>query len=596
MKISKLLNKNYLSIFIISIFFLINPLNAEDEPIDIWELEKKVGLDENQLIQEEDNSTSNSIIQIENNQNTKIKILKKKSLDAENIKLAGLYDPEENGLNIGMWINSDGNEIKSIFDRINKINLSKDAKEILNITLLTSSYFPVNNISEENFISFKINYLIQNKDLKLIESYLQNNDNNFKNAELIKYYVNTNLANSNLKNACDIFSKINFFKDDYLNKFKIYCLVNKNSREEAQLLYDLSKESGFSDNFYEDKFNFLMGYVSEVNEKISEKDILDFHLSHRTIFNFEYEPSKNTPKIIWRYLASSNLLENIDNIDLGDVEKISLIEQATHNGIYTEQELFELYKRFQFNIDQLLNVKETYKLFLGFEGRALLYQRLILTKDTQEILDLSFRLKKSFIDENISNAFNEKLSKILIEIKEEDVPSNYSTFYQKNLDIQNPKKINIKINNKIIHQSKLLNYFKKNYEIKKIEKEANDLINRLYKNLKKKDYPVSNKDLMLVSNKDLMLLESLKSDGVQISKKYQNLFEFDQSNVPTDIQLLINNSEIAMVLLRIVEIIGEDDLNELGSDTLYFIISALNQLNIDPIRNNILLKVLPLKV
>jgi len=51
-----------------------------------------------------------------------------------------------------------------------------------------------------------------------------------------------------------------------------------------------------------------------------------------------------------------------------------------------------------------------------------------------------------------------------------------------------------------------------------------------------------------------------------------------------------------MVLLRIVETIGEDDLNELSSDTLYFIISVLNQLNIDPIRNNILLKILPLKV
>ena len=585
MKISKLLNKNYLTIFIISIFFLINPLNAEDEPIDIWELEKKVRPDENQLIQEEDNLTSDSIIKIENNLNTKVKILKKESLGAENIKLAGLYDPVENGLNIGMWVNSDGNEIKSIFNRINKINLSKDAKEILNITLLTNSYFPVNNISEENFISFKINYLIQNKDLKLIESYLQNNDNNFENAELIKYYVNINLANSNLENACDIFSKINFFNDDYLNKFKIYCLVNKNSREEAQLLYDLSKELGFSDNFYDDKFNFLMGYVPEVSEQISEKDILDFHLSHRTISNFRYEPTKKTPKIIWKYLSSSNLLENIDNIDLGDLEKISLIENATHNGSYTEQELFELYKRFKFNIDQLLNVKETYKLLLGFEGRALLYQRLILTKDTQEILDLSFRLKKSFIDENISNAFNEKLSKILIEIKKEDVPSNYSTFYQKNLDIQNPKKVNIKINNKVIHQSKLLNYFKKNYEIKKIEKETNNLMKSIKK---KKDYSVS--------NKDLMLLESLKSDGVQISKKYKNLFELDQSNVPTDIQLLINNSEIAMVLLRIVEIIGEDDLNELGSDTLYFIISALNQLNIDPIRNNILLKVLPLKV
>jgi len=582
MKILKLLNKNYLSI-IISIIFFINPLNAEDKPIDIWKIEKKVEPDESRKIIEEDNLTSNSIIQIETDQNTKIKILKK-----ESIKLAGLYDPEENGLNIGMWTNSDGNKIKSIFNRINKINLSKDAKEILNITLLTSSYFPANNISEENFISFKINYLIQNKDLKLIESYLQNNDNNFKNAELIKYYVNTNLANSNLENACDIFSKIIFFNDDYLNKFKIYCLVNKNNREEAQLLYDLLKESGFSDNYYEDKFNFLMGYVSEVSEQISEKDILDFHLSHRTISNFEYEPTNKTPKIIWKYLSSSNLLENIDDIDLGNLEKISLIEKATHNGSYTEQELFEFYKRFQFNIDQLLNVKETYKLLLGFEGRALLYQRLILTKDTQEILDLSSRLKKSFIDENISNAFNEKLSKILIEIKEEDVPSNYSTFYQKNLDIQNPKKVNIKINNKVIHQSKLLNYFKKNYEIKKIEKETNDLFDKLYKNIKKKDYSVS--------KKDLMLLESLKSDGVQISIKYKNLFEFDQSNVPTDIQLLINNSEIAMVLLRIVEIIGEDDLNELGSDTLYFIINVLNQLNIDPIRNNILLKVLPLKV
>ena len=584
MKILKLLNKNYLTIFVISIFFLINPLNAEDEPIDIWELEKKIEPDENQLIQEEDNSTSNSIIQIENNQNTKIKILKK-NLNEENIKLAGLYDPEENGLNIGMWINSDGNEIKSIFNRINKINLSKDAKEILDITLLTSSYLPTNNISEENFLSFKVNYLIQNKDLKLIESYLQNNDNNFNNAELIKYYVNINLTNSNLENACDIFSKINFFNDDYLNKFKIYCLVNKNSREEAQLLYDLLKESGFNDNFYEDKFNFLMGYVSEVSEQISEKDILDFHLSHRTISNFEYEPTKKTPKIIWKYLSASNLLENIDNIDLGDLEKISLIEKATHNGSYTEQELFELYKRIQFNVDQLLNVKETYKLLLGFEGRALLYQRLILTKDTQEILDLSSRLKKSFIDENISNAFNEKLSKILIEIKKENVPSNYSTFYQKNLNVQNPKKVNIKINNKVIHQSKLLNYFKKNYEIKKIEKETNNLIKSIKK---KKNYSVT--------NKDLMLLESLRSDGVKISKKYQKFIELDQSKVPTDIQLLINNSEIAMVLLRIVETIGEDDLNELSSDTLYFIISVLNQLNIDPIRNNILLKILPLKV
>ena len=96
--------------------------------------------------------------------------------------------------------------------------------------------------------------------------------------------------------------------------------------------------------------------------------------------------------------------------------------------------------------------------------------------------------------------------------------------------------------------------------------------------------------------KDLIILESLISDGVKILKKYENLFEFNQSEIPTDIQLLINNNEIGLVLLRLAEIVGEDNLKDLGPDTLYFIISTLNQLNIDPIRNTILLKVLPLKV
>ena len=88
----------------------------------------------------------------------------------------------------------------------------------------------------------------------------------------------------------------------------------------------------------------------------------------------------------------------------------------------------------------------------------------------------------------------------------------------------------------------------------------------------------------------------MQSDGVEISKKYLKLFKFNQSDIPTDLQLLINNNEIGLVLLRLVEIIGEDELENLGSDTLYFMVSVLNQLNINPIRNNILLKVLPLKV
>ena len=149
MKISKLLNKNYLSIFVISTFFLFSQLNAEEDPIDIWDLDQKVETDNNQQVKEKNKIITNSIIQIETTEN-----LKKENLDPEIIKLAGLYDPEENGLSIDMWINSDGNEIESIFEKINKIELSKDAKDILNIILLTNSYFPIKNISEEKFLSF----------------------------------------------------------------------------------------------------------------------------------------------------------------------------------------------------------------------------------------------------------------------------------------------------------------------------------------------------------------------------------------------------------------------------------------------------------
>tara|TARA_B100000586_G_scaffold269645_1_gene249218 strand:+ start:1422 stop:3179 length:1758 start_codon:yes stop_codon:yes gene_type:complete len=585
MKILKLLNRKNLSIFIISFLLFLNHLNAQEEPVDIWNLEKKAK--ENSTITQTKNDDAEEIsINVGiSNLNNSSDIIDSDLLVQNKINIVGLYDPEDNGLSIDMWSNSNGNEIKLILNKLNKTNLSKDAKEILDIALLTHSYFPIYNITEEEFIKFKLNYLIKNRDKYLIKKYLIKNKNNIYNVELIKFYLNDYLENADLENACNIFEDINYFGDDYINKFKIYCLIKNNNREEAQLLFDLNSENGFKDDFFENKFNFLMEYIDEADGKTSDKNILNLHLSHRTNPDFVYELSDNTPKFIWKYLSSSNLLENVDTIDLEDSTKVALIEKATHEKNYEEKELFELYKRFQFNINQLLNVKESHKLMQNYEGRALLYQRLILTKDTEEVLDLSFRLKELFIKDNIEDAFNNELKKILTSISEDEIPSNYSSFYYDNLKKQNLKEKNIKINNKIIHQSKLLKYFEDNYDLKK----ANDDLNKLLKSIKKnKDYEVS--------IKDLILLESLISDGLEISKKYKNMFKFDQSNIPTDIRMLLNNNELGMVLLRMVEIIGEDKLANLDSDTLYFMTSILNELNLDSIRNNLLLEVLPLKI
>ena len=585
MKIIKLLNKKILSILIIFTLFLSSNTNAEDEPVDIWDLEKKVEENNSNTISESIEGSEINI-QIEDNSSAnKINIIESNELKDNKIDIVGLYDPEENGLKIDMWSDSNGDEIKLILNKLNKINLSEDAKEILEIVLLTNTYFPQTNITEEEFINYKINFLIKNGDKNLIKLYLIKNLNNIYNSSLIKFYINSYLQNADLENACNIFNEINFYDDDYINKFKIYCLINEEKREQAQLLFDLNNESGFTDEFYENKFNFLMKYVEQPSEEISDKNILNFHLSHRTIPYFTYQPKNNTPDFIWKYLSSSNLLENIDTIDLEDIEKISLIEKATHEKNYSEKELFELYKRFQFNINQLLNVKDSYKLLKNHEGRALLYQRLILTEDEIQILDLSYKLKESFIKDNIENAFSSELKRVLSKVTQEQVPSNFSSFYNDNLVYQPLKKKNTKINNKIIHQSKLLKYFEEQDDIEKVENDLNKLLKSIKKN---KDYNVS--------IKDLILLESLISDGVVILKKYKNMFNFEQSNIPTDIQLLLSNNETAMVLLRLIEIIGEDDLENLDPDSLYFITSILNKLNLDSIRNKLLLKVLPLKI
>ena len=100
----------------------------------------------------------------------------------------------------------------------------------------------------------------------------------------------------------------------------------------------------------------------------------------------------------------------------------------------------------------------------------------------------------------------------------------------------------------------------------------------------------------MISKKDIILVETFKSDGIKVSDKYKNLYEINDSEIPSDIQIFINSGDMAAAILRIVEVIGQDELKDIDEDTLYFIISTLNQLDVDALRNKILLKVLPLKV
>ena len=586
MKISKLLNKKNLSIIIFSL--LPFSLFAEDKPVDIWNIDKQeveTISEENLSVKKKEEISESNIYKMQSDKNeNSIKL--DQDLISKTIKIAGLYDPRDYGLSISMWSNSDGQTLKKLFKNIDKYDLSKDASEILNISLLTNAYYPDQNITDEEFLKFKTKWLIKNSDLKLIEEYLIKNQITNLHPELMRYMVDKYLSQSDIKKSCEIFSKIKEpLENEYLSKFSLYCLINYGKNEEAQLILDLKKELGFSDEYFENKINYLFGYVDEANKEISENSILDFHLAHRTNPEFKFEPNKDTSKLIWKYLSSSNLLYRIQDLEITDIEKISTIEKATHDKNYSEEELFEFYKRFQFNINQLLNTKETYKSLSSIEGKALVYQRLLLTKEPKLKLELMKILKDIFKSEDIEDAFDEELKKFLKQIDEAYVPSNFTTFYNqyiKNDEIINKK---IKYNNKILHQSKLVNYFNGDYAKSKIEEDLDKFLKKIKKDKK-----------YFLSKKDIIFLEALKADGIKISKKYENLYKVNKSEMPSDIQNMINNKEIGAALLRIIEVIGPEKIEDIDDDTVYFIMNTLNLLNIDLIRNKLLLKVLPLKV
>ena len=586
MKISKLLNKKNLSIVIFSLISLSS--FAEDKPVDIWNIEKQETeniSEENLSIENKQEVSESSIYKMQSDKNEdSIKL--DQELKSKTIKIAGLYDPQEYGLDINMWSNSDGSTLKKLFNNIDKYELSKDASEILNISLLTNAYYPNQNITDQEFLKFKTEWLIKNSNLDLIEEYLIKNQVTNLHPELMRYMVDRYLSQSDVKKSCEIFSKIKEpLEDEYLSKFNLYCLINYGKNEEAQLILDLKKELGFSDEYFENKINYLFGYIDEANKEISENSILDFHLAHRTNHEFKFEPNKDTPKLIWKYLSSSNLLYKIQDVEITDIEKISTIEKATHDKNYSEEELFEFYKRFQFNINQLLNTKESYKSLSSIEGKALVYQRLLLTEEPKLKLELMKILKDIFKSEGIEDAFDEELRKSLKQIDETDVPSNFTTFYNQYLKSDEIINKRIKYNNKILHQSKLVNYFNGDYAKSKIEEDLDKFLKKI-----KKDKKYS------LSKKDIIFLEALKSDGIEISKKYENLYKVNKSEMPSDIQKMLDNKEIGAALLRVIEVIGPEKIEDIDDDTVYFIINTLNQLNTDSIRNKLLLKVLPLKV
>ena len=107
--------------------------------------------------------------------------------------------------------------------------------------------------------------------------------------------------------------------------------------------------------------------------------------------------------------------------------------------------------------------------------------------------------------------FDNELKKLLENIDPQKIPPNYITFYNNYLKDNEKNEKNIKYNNDVLHQSKLINYFNGDYTESKIQKDLNNFLKKIKKNKK-----------YFLSKKDIIFIESLKSDGLKFQKNMMN--------------------------------------------------------------------------
>ena len=112
MQILRLLNKKF-----IIFYFLFFTAAVSNEPVDIWNIDKKDNQNNNNDDNKLNSENYNNSISTDIKNETIISITEEDNLNLEKNYLVGIYDPSDNDLSINMWEFSDGEKISKIIKK-----------------------------------------------------------------------------------------------------------------------------------------------------------------------------------------------------------------------------------------------------------------------------------------------------------------------------------------------------------------------------------------------------------------------------------------------------------------------------------------------
>ena len=557
--------------------------SAIAETRDIWQQSKSIKLSENKNLEIEN---KNELPPINLNQSNKTELqissINQSALDNENKEVVfGIYDPKLTNINIDFWKPIPSEVFNNFSSEIFKNEYSVSTSKLIN-----RIFFSKTNLSHLDdkglaYLNFVSSYLAKTKDSKLIDAVIDQNNLLLNNEKLLDFLVNNYFTSYQIDKACKYAVNMGAeIKNFELQKFKIFCLVKNKENKKALANLELMRESGFKDDFFIQKINYLLGMLLARQGEENTDTLLNIHLS--SLANPDFNPSftvfKNDASKTKYFFNSPFISKSLifnnkqDSLTDDDFELIRFLEEGSNIESFPLEKLYALYKKIVFKIDDLLVPNEAFSKYHPVKGRALLYQSILLTRDQQQRLKLIELIKDNYNKNNLAKLGNKVYFSFISSIDKKYLSDEIiQTIFENS---QNSKQNNAKVLNnvKYFYQSDVVTLL---FD-KKINQNQKKSLEKFASLLDSKKYQASAKDIVLAT-----LLAEQKTNLPSGLKKITNT---DEIYIPNKIYDMIERKEYSKATLELVLLTQKlQDSKDYARDFL-IIIKILDRLNFSLIK------------
>ena len=557
--------------------------SAIAETRDIWQQSKSIKPSENKNLEIEN---KNELPPINLNQSNKTELqissINQSALDNENKEVVfGIYDPKLTNINIDFWKPISSEVFNNFSSEIFKNEYSVSTSKLIN-----RIFFSKTNLSHLDdkglaYLNFVSTYLAKTKDSKLIDAVIDQNNLLLNNEKLLDFLVNNYFTSYQIDKACKYAVNMGAeIKNFELQKFKIFCLVKNKENKKALANLELMRESGFKDDFFIQKINYLLGMLLARQGEENTDTLLNIHLS--SLANPDFNPSftvfKNDAsktKYFFNspFISKSPIFNNKqDSLTDEDFELIRFLEEGSNIESFPLEKLYALYKKIVFKIDDLLVPNEAFSKYHPVKGRALLFQSILLTRDQQQRLKLIELIKDNYNKDNLAKLGNKVYFSFISSIDKKYLSAEIIQKIFENS--QNSKQNNVKVLNnvKYLYQSDVVTLLFN----KKINQNQKKNLEKFASLLDSKKYQASEKDIVLAT-----LLAEQKTNLPSGLKKITNT---DEIYIPNKIYDMIERKEYSKATLELVLLTQKlQDSKDYARDFL-IIIKILDRLNFSLIK------------